>query len=125
MPLFYFLSIHPLKVKTAPIQKQPPHIAHDNIIPFHNNIAAAAVYWYETALNTPKNEYSGGFILPDCYDYVPLLQLCVCYDRLGDRQKAKEYTENISRFHSIIQLLEDQNSCCAKAWPARIVPAPA
>ncbi|MDE7333583.1 MAG: glycosyltransferase family 2 protein [Lachnospiraceae bacterium] len=52
-----------------------------------------AIYWYETALNTPKNEYSGGFILPDCYDYVPFLQLCVCYDRLGDRQKAKEYNE--------------------------------
>lgn len=55
---------------------------------FHN-----AIYWYETALNTPKNEFSGGFVLPDCYDYVPLLQLCVCYDKLGDRQKAKEYNE--------------------------------
>ncbi len=55
---------------------------------YHN-----AVYWYETALNTPKNEYSGGFIIPDCYDYVPLLQLCVCYDKLGERKKAKEYNE--------------------------------
>lgn len=55
---------------------------------YHN-----AIYWYETALNTTKNEYSGGFLLPDCYDYVPFLQLCVCYDRLGDRQKAKEYNE--------------------------------
>ena len=55
---------------------------------YHN-----AVYWYETALNTPKNEYSSGFMLPDCYDYVPLLQLCVCYDKLGDRQKAKVYNE--------------------------------
>lgn len=55
---------------------------------YHN-----AVYWYETALNTPKNEYSGGFILPDCYDYIPLLQLCVCYDKIGDRKKAKEYND--------------------------------
>lgn len=55
---------------------------------YHN-----AVYWYETALNTQKNEYSGGFVLPDCYDYIPLLQLCVCYDRMGDRQKAKEYND--------------------------------
>ena len=55
---------------------------------YHN-----AIYWYETALNIPKNEYTGGFILPDCYDYVPLLQLCVCYDKLGNRQKAKEYNE--------------------------------
>ncbi len=52
-----------------------------------------AIYWYEAALNTPKNEYSGGFVRLDCYDYVPLLQLFVCYDRLGDQQKAKEYNE--------------------------------
>ena len=52
-----------------------------------------AVYWYETALHVPKNEYPGGFTLPDCHDYIPLLQLCVCYDKLGNRQKAKEYNE--------------------------------
>ena len=52
-----------------------------------------AIYWYEAALRTPKNEYSNGFVLPDCYDYVPFLQLCVCYDKLGNRQKAKEYNE--------------------------------
>lgn len=52
-----------------------------------------AVYWYETVLNLPKREHVDGFVLPDCYDYVPFLQLCVCYDRLGDRQKAKEYNE--------------------------------
>ncbi|MDE7199054.1 MAG: glycosyltransferase family 2 protein [Lachnospiraceae bacterium] len=52
-----------------------------------------AVYWYETALGRPKNEYAGGFVLPDCYDYVPLLQLCVCFDKMGDQKKAKEYNE--------------------------------
>ena len=52
-----------------------------------------AVYWYETALRIPKREYADGFVLPDCYDYVPLLQLCVCFDRMGDRKKAKEYNE--------------------------------
>ncbi|MDE6984800.1 MAG: glycosyltransferase [Lachnospiraceae bacterium] len=55
---------------------------------FHN-----AVYWYETALHIPRKENAGGFVLPDCYDYVPLLQLCVCYDRMGDRQRAMEYNE--------------------------------
>ena len=53
----------------------------------------AAIYWYETALNRPKNDYSNGFVLPDCYDYIPLLQLCVCYDKMGDLKKAKEYNE--------------------------------
>lgn len=56
-----------------------------------------AIYWYETALHVPKNEFSGGFMLPDCYDYIPYLQLCVCYDRLGDRQKAKEFNEKAGR----------------------------
>ncbi len=60
---------------------------------FHN-----AIYWYETALNIPKNEYAGGFVLPDCYDYIPFLQLCVCYDRLGDYQKAKEYNEKAGAY---------------------------
>lgn len=52
-----------------------------------------AVYWYEAALHAPKQDQSGGFVLPDCYDYIPLLQLCVCHDRLGDRKKAMEYNE--------------------------------
>ncbi len=52
-----------------------------------------AVYWYQAALDIPKKEASAGFVLPDCYDYIPLLQLCVCYDKLGDKQKAKEYNE--------------------------------
>ncbi len=58
----------------------------------HGNYHVAA-YWYETALHTPKNEFGEGFILPDCYDYIPLLQLCVCYDRLGDRERAKKYND--------------------------------
>lgn len=58
----------------------------------HGNFLNAA-HWYETALNVPKSENAGGFTMPDCYDYVPFLQLCVCYDKLGDRQKAKEYNE--------------------------------
>lgn len=52
-----------------------------------------AVYWYETALDRPRNKYSSGFVLPDCYDYIPFLQLCVCFDKMGDKKKAKEYNE--------------------------------
>lgn len=52
-----------------------------------------AIYWYQTALNAVKNDHANGFILPDCHDYIPFLQLCVCYDKLGNLQKAKEYNE--------------------------------
>ena len=58
----------------------------------HENVHVA-IYWYETALHTTKNEHSNGFVLPDCYDFVPLIQLCVCYDKLGERKKANEYNE--------------------------------
>lgn len=52
-----------------------------------------AIYWYETALTRERNDRTGGFVLPDCYDYIPLLQLCVCHDRLGEKEKAREYNE--------------------------------
>ena len=58
----------------------------------HGNLPNA-VYWYETALNTPEKEVSDGFVQPDCHDYIPLMQLCVCHDRMGHRKKAEEYNE--------------------------------
>lgn len=50
-----------------------------------------AVYWFLQALAAGEPETSGAFIQKDYYDYIPNLQLCVCYDRLGEREKALEY----------------------------------
>lgn len=50
----------------------------------------SAIYWYEAARQRDKSD-CGGFCSPDCHDFIPLLQLCVCYDRLGDHQAAEEY----------------------------------
>lgn len=44
---------------------------------------AQAVYWYQQALSDRPREHSGAFIQKDCYGYIPYIQLCVCYDRLG------------------------------------------
>lgn len=52
-----------------------------------------AAFWYETALRTEKRKQGGGFIREDCYGYLPCIQLCVCYDRLGEREKAESYNE--------------------------------
>ena len=56
-----------------------------------------AVFWFEAATRQKPNISSGGFFTTDCYDYIPYLQLCVCYHKLGDdntsiiyHQKAKE-----------------------------------
>lgn len=52
-----------------------------------------AAFWYETALNCVTDVRKGGFIVPDCYHYIPALQLCVCYDKLGQHEKAEKYNE--------------------------------
>lgn len=52
-----------------------------------------AVFWYKQALETDRQARKSGFISPDCYDYLPNLQLCVCYDQLGDKEKAMAYNE--------------------------------
>lgn len=55
------------------------------------NAFQAAAYWYTQALSAQPAELTGAFVLKDCYDYIPYMQLCVCYDRLGDHKKAYDY----------------------------------
>ena len=50
-----------------------------------------AAFWYELALTRPRDDRSGAFVQPDCYGYLPCIQLCVCYDRLGRRAQAEAY----------------------------------
>ena len=52
-----------------------------------------AIFWYELAAACVKNETSGGFVMLDCYDYIPYIQLCVCYDKMGDLQSAERYND--------------------------------
>ena len=50
-----------------------------------------AAYWYQRALELTPRDTSGAFVLQDCYGYIPYMQLCVCFDHLGDHKKAREY----------------------------------
>lgn len=56
-----------------------------------------AIFWYETALTRKMDVESGAFVLPDNYGYTPYIQLCVCYDKLGDYRKAYEYNEKAGK----------------------------
>lgn len=47
-----------------------------------------AIYWYERATQCIPDETSGAFIQPDAYDFIPNLQLSVCYDRKKEYDKA-------------------------------------
>lgn len=50
-----------------------------------------AAYWYRLALSCHAPESRLAFYRPDFASFYPLLQLCVCYDRLGDRETAESY----------------------------------
>lgn len=52
-----------------------------------------AIFWYQLAASRPRSDQSGGFVQAACYGYIPYLQLCVCYDRLGEQDRAREYNE--------------------------------
>lgn len=56
-----------------------------------------AVFWYETAAGVPFSVGENGFSQPDCHDYIPFIQLCVCYDRLGNTRLAAAYNEKAGR----------------------------
>ena len=57
-----------------------------------------AVFWYELALGHEKDEKSGSFINLDCYGYIPAIQLCICWDRLGNIEKAKYYNDLAGKY---------------------------
>lgn len=56
-----------------------------------------AIYWYELATKCTLDNTKSGFTSPDCYDFIPYLQLCVCYDRLGEHQKANSYNKKAAK----------------------------
>ena len=43
----------------------------------------AAVFWYQAALSLPERTDEGGFVEWDCCGFLPCIQLCICFDRLG------------------------------------------
>ncbi|MDR0532148.1 MAG: glycosyltransferase [Oscillospiraceae bacterium] len=56
-----------------------------------------AIHWYQSALQCPRKDTGGGFTLEDCHGYLPHLQLCVCYDRLGQRSQAIAHNEEAGK----------------------------
>lgn len=52
-----------------------------------------AIYWYAVALSCKRDDTTGAFVSPDCYDYIPYIQLCVCYDAIKEYKTADMYNE--------------------------------
>lgn len=53
----------------------------------------AARFWYEAALTLQEDEKSGAFVRPEYSGYIPLMQLCVIYDKMGEKEKARACNE--------------------------------
>ena len=65
---------------------------------FQREEMSLAAYWYSLALTCPRDDSRGGFVSPDCYGYLPCIQLCVCYSRLGDLERAERMNELAASF---------------------------
>ena len=52
-----------------------------------------AIYWLNEALSKEYDISSGGFFSKDYYDFIPYIELCVCYYYLGNIDLAIEYNE--------------------------------
>lgn len=52
-----------------------------------------SIYWYKVAINCTRDDTNGAFVLLDCYDYIPYIQLCVCYYALKDYKTAYAFNE--------------------------------
>lgn len=57
-----------------------------------------AVYWYELATKLEKPKDSLGFFNDECWTWLPHLQLCVCYDKLGKHELANAHNEIAGEF---------------------------
>ena len=66
-----------------------------------------AIFWYENALHAEKRTEKGAFVQEECYGYLPCIQLCVCYDRIGDGKRAKMY-------HEIAEVLHPESEAVQK-----------
>jgi tetratricopeptide (TPR) repeat protein len=59
----------------------------------------AACLWYRAALLCRMPAQMLAFIQPDAYGYIPLMQLCVIYDRMGRMELAAEMNERALTLH--------------------------
>jgi len=57
-----------------------------------NNVNSA-IYWYQSAISAQTDVKSGGFVNLAYGGFIPYMQLCVLYDRLGDYPRANAFNE--------------------------------
>lgn len=64
----------------------------------NNNQLNQAVFWYKLATQLENPNSSWGMVNRQCSTWLPHLQLCVCYSRIGDYRRAYEHNEMAAKF---------------------------
>lgn len=59
---------------------------------FQNKLQEA-IFWYETALSLEPKLNTNTFLELDYYKYIPAIELCVCFDKLGSKLVSMLYNE--------------------------------
>lgn len=57
-----------------------------------------ACFWFEVAEKLERPENNWGFLMSDCWGYIPCLELTVCYDKLGKTEKAIYYNNKAGEY---------------------------
>lgn len=65
---------------------------------FARNDFEAAMFWYKSATMIKPKLESGAILHLEYYDFFPNIWLCVCCERLGDRENAIAYNEIAASF---------------------------
>lgn len=58
---------------------------------------ALAIEWFRTAANLDLPE-TLGFLLRDYWGFIPNIEMCVCFHKLGDLEKARYYNEKAAEY---------------------------
>lgn len=67
---------------------------------FENKNYEKAIVWYKVVSQLEKPKDNWGFISHEYWGYIPNIQLCVCYDKLGNRDAAILYNNKAAEYKS-------------------------
>ena len=62
------------------------------------NKLEVAIYWYRLALSSAPKDASASLINHEVYTYLPWIQLCVCYSRMGNMEEAYICNEMAAKY---------------------------
>ncbi|WPC42490.1 glycosyltransferase [Clostridium sp. JS66] len=64
----------------------------------NNNELQDAIFWYKLATQLEKPQHRYEILSEACWTWLPNIQLCICYYKLGDPLKAFKYNEAARNF---------------------------